>query len=77
MPQSIAGTYKNGLIQLAELPSNIQESKVIVTFLDNPERHPTDRLMILGMFSGQNQSTHEDFSIAEFHGDADDSLDWS
>ena len=29
------------------------------------------------MFSGNNQSTEADFEIAEFHGDSEDSLDWS
>lgn len=29
------------------------------------------------MFSGNQQSTETDFQIAEFHGDKDDSLDWS
>lgn len=32
---SISGTYKNGIIELKELPPNIQESQVIVTFLDS------------------------------------------
>jgi hypothetical protein len=31
MLQSIAGTYKDGVVQLTEAPANIQESKVIVT----------------------------------------------
>ena len=29
------------------------------------------------MFSGNNQSIEADFEIAEFHGDSEDSLDWS
>ncbi len=32
---SISGTYKNGIIELKELPPNIQEGQVIVTFLDS------------------------------------------
>ena len=40
MLQSIAGTYKNGVIQLANAPANIQESKVIVTFLDSTDLDP-------------------------------------
>ena len=34
MLQSIKGVYKHGLIELAEIPKNIEESQVIVTFLD-------------------------------------------
>ncbi len=39
---SISGTYKNGTIELKELPPNIQESQVIVTFLDSPIIKATD-----------------------------------
>jgi hypothetical protein len=77
MLQSIAGTYDNGIVQLTEIPSNIRSSKVIVTFLDSIDTNPTNRFITLGMFSGTKQSTTEDFKIAEFQGDLDDSLDWS
>jgi hypothetical protein len=40
MLQSIAGTYKDGVVQLTEAPANIQESKVIVTFLDSTDLDP-------------------------------------
>jgi hypothetical protein len=40
MLQSIAGTYKDGVVQLTEAPTNIQESKVIVTFLDSTDLDP-------------------------------------
>jgi hypothetical protein len=40
MLQSIAGTYKDGVVQLTEAPANIQESKVIVTFLDFTDLDP-------------------------------------
>ena len=68
MLQSIAGTYENGTIQLMEIPLNIRSSKVIVTFLDSIDINPTNRSIALGMFSGKNQSTANDFKIAEFHG---------
>jgi hypothetical protein len=77
MLQSIAGTYENGTVQLTEIPPNIRSSKVIVTFLDSIEVNPMSRFITLGMFSGTQQSTDEDFKIAEFQGDLDDSLDWS
>ena len=41
MLQSIAGTYKDGVVQLMEAPANIQESKVIVTFLDSTDLDST------------------------------------
>ena len=40
MLQSNAGTYKDGVVQLTEAPANIQESKVIVTFLDSTDIDP-------------------------------------
>ena len=40
MLQSIAGTYKDGVVQLTEAPANIQESKVIVTFFDSTDLDP-------------------------------------
>ncbi len=35
--QTVEGTYKNGQIILTETPSNITESKVLVTFLETKE----------------------------------------
>lgn len=34
MLQSIEGVYKHGKIELSELPSEVSESRVIVTFLE-------------------------------------------
>jgi hypothetical protein len=75
MLQSIAGTYENGIVQLTEIPLNVRSSKVIVTFLDSIDTNPMNQFITLGMFSGTRQSTAEDFKIAEFQGDLDDSLD--
>jgi hypothetical protein len=43
--------------------------KVIVRFLDYIDTNLMNRFIKLGMFSGTNQSTDEDFKIAEFQGD--------
>ncbi|WP_309727861.1 hypothetical protein [Chamaesiphon sp. OTE_75_metabat_556] len=75
MLQSISGTYENGIVQLTEIPLNVRSSKVIVTFLDSIDTNPMNQFITLGMFSGTRQSTAEDFKIAEFQGDLDDSLD--
>ena len=77
MLQSIQGVYKNGLIELAEIPEDIEESQVIVTFLEAKPKTTTKQIVYFGMFSGSKQSTKEDFKIAEFTGDSDDNLDWS
>ena len=77
MLQSIEGVYKNGNIQLSELPSDLSESRVIVTFLEPKKPQLQKQIMRLGMFSGNKQSTEKDFQITEFHGDTEDGLDWS
>jgi hypothetical protein len=77
MLQAIEGIYKDGKIELKELPSNISESIVIVTFLESKTLAPKKQIMQFGMFSGNQQSTPADFEIAEFHGDSEDSLNWS
>jgi hypothetical protein len=77
MLQSVEGIYKNGRIELLETPTNIEEGRVIITFLEAKSTQEPQKLMTFGMFSGANRSTEEDFTIAEFHGDGDDRLDWS
>lgn len=76
MLQAIEGIYKDGKVELKELPSDISESLVIVTFLKSGKNQIKNQIMKFGMFSGNNQSTETDFEIAEFHGDSEDSLDW-
>ncbi|BAZ79694.1 hypothetical protein PN497_20740 [Sphaerospermopsis kisseleviana CS-549] len=76
MLQAIEGIYKDGKVELKELPSDISESLVIVTFLKSEKNQIKNQIMKFGMFSGNNQSTETDFEIAEFHGDSEDSLDW-
>ncbi|MBH8565998.1 hypothetical protein I8748_28190 [Nostoc sp. CENA67] len=77
MLQSIEGVYKDGKVQLTELPLDISESRVIVTFLEPKKNQHKQQIMQFGMFSGNQQSTEADFQIAEFQGDSEDSLDWS
>ncbi|MEI1374504.1 hypothetical protein PQG02_20020 [Nostoc sp. UHCC 0926] len=77
MLQSIEGVYKNGNIQLSDLPSDVSESRVIVTFLEPKKPQTQKQIMRLGMFSGNKQSTKKDFQITEFHKDIEDGLDWS
>jgi hypothetical protein len=76
MFQSVKGIYKHGSIELIEIPENIEESQVIVTFLEAKPKKTT-KLISFGMFAGSQQSNEEDFKLAEFAGDSDDGLDWS
>ncbi|MEO1763705.1 MAG: hypothetical protein AAFR83_17455 [Cyanobacteria bacterium J06629_18] len=69
MLKSVEGIYKNGKIELSELPSDVKQSRVIVTFLESESVEHSSQMITFGMFSGSNQSTEEDFKIAEFSGD--------
>lgn len=77
MLQAIEGVYRNGTVELAEVPTGISESRVIVTFLQAESTPQARAIMRFGMFAGLNQSTEEDFRAAEFTGDSDDEIDWS
>lgn len=76
MLQAIEGIYKNGKVELTEVPEGIAESRVIVTFLESKADLRPQQMMQFGMFSGAKQSTETDFQLAEFQGDSDDGLDW-
>jgi hypothetical protein len=65
MTQAVEGIYRNGVIELLEVPPDIQESRVLVTFL--PSEPQSSTMITLGMFKGDRQSTVADFASAEFH----------
>ncbi|MEA5537032.1 hypothetical protein [Crocosphaera sp. XPORK-15E] len=75
MLQSVEGIYRKGKIELLETPSNLEESPVIITFLGDHSVKIAPQLMYFGMFTGGNQSTDEDFYLAEFRVNSDDKLD--
>lgn len=76
MLKTVRGHYRNGRVELDEMPQGITEGQVFVTFLTAQETSSPERLMTFGMFSGPQQSTEADFKSAEFQGDAEDALDW-
>lgn len=73
MLQAIEGIYRDGVIELLEMPQNIRESRVLVTFL-SPQTDSTPTIIRFGMFAGAQQSTEEDFAIAQFQDQLDDSF---
>lgn len=77
MLKSVEGIYKDGKVELSELPSDVIQSRVIVTFLESETVEQNSQMITFGMFAGSNKSTEEDFKIAEFSGDVDDDLNWS
>jgi hypothetical protein len=66
---TIQGTYTNGKIELDEIPKDISESQVFVTFLGAQQSTTTNQFMTFGIFAGSPESTEADFIYAEFHGD--------
>ena len=76
MLQTIQGIYRNGKVELAEIPTDITESQVFVTFFKPQSASLASQFMTFGMFSGSQQSTEADFRDAEFNDDIDDALGW-
>ncbi|MFN5397677.1 MAG: hypothetical protein ACK5C4_08680, partial [Pseudanabaena sp.] len=74
MLQTIQGIYRNGKVELAEIPQDITESQVFVTFFKPQSVSLANQFMSFGMFSGSQQSTEDDFRDVEFNGDVDDAL---
>ena len=80
MLTTIEGVYKDGRIELSETPEGVG-GRVLVTFLEGSKARgsgqtATGRMIECGMFPEINALTDEDFRAAEFHGDADDGLEW-
>jgi hypothetical protein len=71
MLQTIEGTYRNGRIELTEIPQGITESQVFVTFLESKPLATVGQSMSFGIFAGPGQSTEADFKDAEYQGDTD------
>ena len=67
MLQTIQGMYRNGKVELAEIPKDITESQVFVTFFKPESVSRASQFMSFGMFSGSQQSTEADFKDAEFN----------
>ncbi|MBV9848216.1 MAG: hypothetical protein JO250_00875 [Armatimonadetes bacterium] len=82
MLTTVEGIYKEGKVELTEVPKDVQVARVLVTFLSGDrdaaagaDKAPKPGQMIYrGMFSGPIETNEEDFKMAEFHGDPDDGL---
>ena len=66
---TVEGTYRNGKIELTEIPKDVEQADVIVTFLKIKTVVPKPRMMTLGMFAGELKTNEEDFRLAEWHGE--------
>jgi hypothetical protein len=78
MLTAIEGIYKDGKIELSETPAHVEESRVLVVFLESKTNGAPKKGQMIrhGMFAGLIETTEEDFKLAEFHGYPHDGLDW-
>ena len=72
---TVKGAYRDGEIELAEIPENVEQADVLVTFLktkknlgtppslDSP---PEPRIMTFGQFAGETKTNEDDFRLAEW-----------
>lgn len=68
MSAIVDGLYKQGKIELLQLPSGVPEGLVRVLVMPEPQGpKPPPRMMAFGMYPGDH-STLDDFEIAEWHG---------
>jgi hypothetical protein len=72
---TIEGTYKDGKVKLEATPPVIGEARVLVTFLPTPETEArgVGGRIFFGMFKGDRKTDEEDFRVAEWRGESEDS----
>ena len=69
MLMTVEGTYQNGKIELAEIPDDVEQADVIVTFLKTKPRAAKSKMITRGMFAGAVKTNEEDFRLAEWRGE--------
>ena len=62
----VKGVFKEGKVELFEIPPGVSESNVVVTFLEPPAK-PVGRMMQRGILKGLLDDTESQH--AEFNGD--------
>jgi hypothetical protein len=58
MLKSIEGVYKHGKIELVELPLDVSESRVIVTFLEPETTRKQTHMMQFGICEEERRCLH-------------------
>ena len=66
---SVEGVYRNGKIELAEIPEDVEQANVIVTFLKTKTMTCRPRMIVRGLFAGEVKTNAEDFRLAEWRGE--------
>ena len=74
---TVEGAYRDGEIELAEIPEDVEQADVLVTFLKTKKNFgvtPSSvgalepRIMTFGQFAGDTKTDAEDFRLAEWRG---------
>ena len=75
---TVESAYRDGEIELAEIPENVEQADVLVTFLKTKENvgtppssvsSPKPRIMTFGQFAGETKTNEDDFRLAEWRGE--------
>jgi hypothetical protein len=69
MTAMVAGVYKEGKIELLELPRGVREGRVRVLVIEDQQPKPTPRYLVRGKYRGSKDVAPEDFKEAEWHGE--------
>lgn len=74
---TVEGAYRDGEIELVEIPENVEQTDVLVTFLttnknlgasSSPVSSSKPRIMTFGQFAGETKTNKDDFRLAEWQG---------
>ena len=72
---TVEGIFRDGEIKLAEIPDNVEQADVLVTFLKTKKslstplssvHSPQPRIMTFGQFAGKTKTNEDDFRLAEW-----------
>jgi hypothetical protein len=66
---TVAGIYRNGKIELLEMPEGVREGRVRVTLVEEAKRERSPQYLIPGKYKMGRFSTLEDFREAEGRGE--------
>jgi hypothetical protein len=66
---TVEGVYRNGKIELAEIPESVEQADVLVVFLNPKPANAKPRMITFGQFAGERKTNEEDFSLAEWRGE--------
>jgi hypothetical protein len=65
----VPGIYKKGKLELLETPKGLKDGPVQVLITGIPANQSEPQYLQWGKYSGNTQSTLEDFKEAEWHGE--------